>query len=151
CRRVASAVGFICIRVFGCRSDAAREYALNLGVALQLTNILRDVRDDLAKGRVYLPLDDLRTYGCTIDDLARGKVTGPVRQLMAFESRRARDFYAKATANLTAEDRPRLVAAEIMRAIYYETLNRIEQRDYDVFTARVRIPRPRQALIALRQ
>lgn len=151
CRRVASAVGLICIRVFGCPSDAAREYALNLGVALQLTNILRDVRDDLAKGRVYLPLEDLESHGCTIDDLARGDLTEPVRRLMAFEARRARDYYARATANLPADDRRRLVAAEIMRAIYQEILNRIEQRGYDVFTTRVRVPRPRQALIALRQ
>src|SRR5207248_2822092 len=75
CRRVASAVGLICIRVFGCHSEAAREYAMNLGLALQLTNILRDVRDDLARGRVYLPLDDLRACGCTVDDLARGRMT----------------------------------------------------------------------------
>jgi phytoene synthase len=151
CRRVASAVGMICIRVFGCRSEAAREYALNLGLALQLTNILRDVRDDLSKGRVYLPLEDLRTFGCTVDDLARGELTEPVRRLLAFESLRARDFYAKAMANVSPDDRRRLIAAEIMRAIYYEILNRIEHRGYDVFTTRVRVPRPRQALIALTQ
>jgi phytoene synthase len=151
CRRVASAVGLICIRVFGCRSEAAREYALNLGLALQLTNILRDIREDLARGRVYLPLDDLTTFGCTVDDLERGEVTESVRRLLAFECQRARDFYAKATANLQPADRRRLVAAEIMRAIYFETLSRIGRRHYDVFTARVRTPRPRQALIALKQ
>jgi len=151
CRRVASAVGLICIRVFGCRSEAARDYALNLGLALQLTNILRDIRDDLARGRVYLPLEDLSRFGCTVEDLARGEVTEPVRRLMVFECERAREFYAKATANLPSDDRRRLVAAEIMRAIYFETLRRIERRNYDVFTTRVRTPRPVQALIALRQ
>src|SRR5204863_4038537 len=75
CRRVASAVGLICIRIFGCRSERARDYALNLGVALQLTNILRDVKGDLERGRVYLPLDDLAACGCTVDDLAAGVVT----------------------------------------------------------------------------
>ena len=151
CRRVASAVGLICIKVFGCRDEQARDYALHLGVALQLTNILRDVKDDLARGRVYLPLDDLRACGCTVDDLARGAVTEPVRSLMAFECRRAREFYQKAAAFVPPEDRKRLAAAEIMRAVYFETLTRIERNGYDVFTTRTRVPRSRQALIALKQ
>jgi phytoene synthase len=151
CRRVASAVGMICIRIWGCRSAKAREYALNLGVALQLTNILRDVKDDLARGRVYLPLDDLRASGCTVDDLASGLVSEPVRRLMAFECARARDFYQRAIDARPPEDRRRLVAAEIMRAVYFETLERIERRGYDVFTARARVPKPLQALIAIRQ
>jgi phytoene synthase len=151
CRRVASAVGLICIRIFGCRNEGSREYALHLGVALQLTNILRDVKSDLARGRVYLPLEDLANSGCTIDDLAAGKVSPPVRRLMEFECRRARDFYTRAVAARPPEDRKRLVAAEIMRAVYFETLKRIERNGYDVFTARARVPRPWQALIALRQ
>ena len=141
----------ICIHVFGCRSEAAREYAVNLGLALQLTNILRDVRDDLARGRVYVPLDDLRACGCTVDDLARGRMTDALRRLLEFECQRARELYAKAAAALTPDDRPRLVAAEIMRAVYFETLRRIERNGYDVFTRRVRVTRPRQAVIALKQ
>lgn len=148
CRRVASAVGLICIRIWGCTNPAAAEYALNLGIALQLTNILRDIKSDLDRGRVYLPLEDLRTFGCTVDDLARGEVTDRVQQLLAFECRRARDFYARAQAALPPEDRRRLVAAEIMRAVYFETLRRIERRNYDVFSSRTRVPRPIQALIA---
>jgi 15-cis-phytoene synthase len=151
CRRVASAVGMICIRIFGCRTEAATVYALNLGVALQLTNILRDVTADLARGRVYLPLEDLAACGCTVEDLASGVVTEPVRALIAFECRRARDFYQRARTAMPREDRKRLVAAEIMRAVYFETLLRIERSGHDVFTARARVPRPRQALIALRQ
>ncbi len=151
CRRVAAAVGMICIRIFGCRDDRARDYALNLGVALQLTNILRDVKDDLERGRVYLPLEDLAASGCTVADLAAGRVTEPVRRLLEFECRRARDFYARAVAVRPEQDRKRLVAAEIMRAVYFETLQNIERLGYDVFTARVRVPRPRQAFIALRQ
>ena len=150
CRRVASAVGMICIRIWGC-NDEARDYALNLGVALQLTNILRDVKGDLARGRVYLPLDDLAANGCTVDDLAAGVVTEPVRRLIEFECRRARDFYQRAIDARPPEDRKRLVAAEIMRAVYFETLRRIERSGHDVFTARARVPKPRQALIALRQ
>jgi phytoene synthase len=151
CRRVASAVGMICIKVFGCRSEQSREYALNLGVALQLTNILRDVRGDLLSGRVYLPLEDLRACGCTIDALSAGMMTEPVRRLIEFECVRARRFYQRAADVLPAEDRQRLVAAEIMRAVYSETLNRIELNGYDVFTSRVRVPRLTQAVIALKQ
>jgi phytoene synthase len=154
CRRVASAVGLVCIKIFGCRSAASCDYALNLGVALQLTNILRDIKDDLARGRVYLPLEDLAAYGCTIADLETGVVSMPIRALLAFECRRARDFYQRAIDARTPEDRPKLVAAEIMRAVYFETLKRIERsgpHGYDVFTARVRVARPRQAAIALKQ
>jgi 15-cis-phytoene synthase len=151
CRRVASAVGMICIRIFGCRHEASRDYALYLGIALQLTNILRDVKDDLRRGRVYLPLEDLAALGVTIDDLAAGRMTEPVRRLIEFECRRAREFYQRAIDARPVEDRRRLRAAEIMRAVYFETLRRIERRGYDVFTARVRVPRPQQALIAMRQ
>jgi len=151
CRRVASAVGLICIRVFGCRNPRAVDYALNLGVALQLTNILRDVPDDLSRGRVYLPLDDLAAHGCTVDDLSAGIVSAPVRKLLAFECARAHDFYRRAVAARPEEDRRRLVAAEIMRAVYFATLRRIERRGYDVFHGRLRLQRPAQLLVALRQ
>ena len=151
CRRVASAVGMICIRIFGCRSERAKDYALNLGVALQLTNILRDVRGDHERGRVYIPLEDLAAAGCTVEDLATGRMSDPVRHLIKFECDRARDFYRRAIEARPAEDRKLLVAAEIMRAVYFETLRRIERNAYDVFSARIRVPRPRQAVIALRQ
>ena len=151
CRRVASAVGLICIRIFRCTNRKSEEYALNLGVALQLTNILRDVSADLARGRMYLPTEDLRACGCTIEDLRKGSMTEPVRRLLAFECGRAREFYRRAVASRPAEDRRRLLAAEIMRAVYFETLRRIERCGYDVFTARTRVTRPRQALIAVRE
>jgi len=151
CRRVASAVGVICVRIFGCEDRGADEYALNLGVALQLTNILRDVRSDLEKGRVYLPLEDLARFDCTVDDLARGVVTPGLYALLAFECQRARMFYERAIAARPEEDRRRLVAAEIMRAVYFETLRKIETSGYDVFSTSTHVPRPKQAVIALRQ
>ncbi len=151
CRRVASAVGMICIRIFGCRSEGSREYALYLGVALQLTNILRDVKADLERGRLYLPLEDLAAAGCRVEDLAAGQVTEPVRRLMAFECERAHAFYQRALDARPDEDRRLLVAAEIMRAVYSETLRRIERNGYNVFAGRTRVPKPLQALIALRQ
>ena len=151
CHRVASAVGMICIRIFRCQSPAASDYALHLGVALQLTNIIRDVKPDLERGRLYLPLEDLRAAGCSVEELAAGRVTPPVRALLAFECERARQYYEKAVSVRPAMDRRRLVASEIMRAVYAETLGRIEARGYDVFESRVRVPKPIQALIALRQ
>jgi phytoene synthase len=151
CHRVASAVGLICIRIFGCRDPRAREYAVNLGVALQLTNIVRDVKDDLVRGRVYIPLDDLQAAGCAVEDLAAGRLTAPVRELLAFECRRAREYYDRAVQVRPPGDRRRLVAAEIMRAVYFETLRRIERSGYDVFSGRARVRRSRQAFIAARE
>lgn len=147
-RRVASAVGLMCIEIFGCR-DEAREYAVELGLALQLTNIIRDVKDDLSRDRVYLPAEDLRRFGCTEADLAAGQVSEPVRRLLAFECARAREHYARAAAALPSSSVRKLVAAEIMGGIYFEILQRIERRGYDVFTQRVRVPKPARALIAL--
>ena len=148
CLHVASAVGLVCIEIFDYRNPHTRDYAVALGVALQLTNIIRDVPTDLTRGRVYLPLEDLRRFGCTDDDLGAG-LSGKVRQLLEFECKRARSFYAKAKSALPAEDAGRMVAAEIMGAIYFAILKRIERRDYDVFSEVVRVPRPRRALIAL--
>jgi 15-cis-phytoene synthase len=155
CIRVASAVGLICLEIFGYRDPAARQYATDLGVALQLTNILRDVPTDLALGRVYLPQEDLRRHGCTEEDLrgemaqAGGGVRSPaVKALLATQAARARDYYARAARELPRGDARQLVAAEIMGAVYRGILDRIEALDYDVFTRVVRIPRPRRALIA---
>ena len=147
CRHVASTVGLICIEIFGYRNAQARDYAVALGVALQLTNIIRDVPTDLSRGRVYLPTEDMLKFGCVDADLRTGE-SSAVRDLLAFECERARSFYRKAARSLPAEDGYRLVAAEIMGAIYMAILDRIERRRYDVFTEVVRVPRPRRALIA---
>jgi phytoene synthase len=149
CRRVASAVGLICIEIFGVRDDAARDYAINLGLALQLTNIVRDVGVDLARGRVYLPQEDLARFGCTDDDLGRGTVTPQVRALLAFQCARARQYFAQAAQALRRTSPRRLVAAEIMGAVYQEILRRVERNDYDVFSQVIRVPRPARARIAL--
>lgn len=148
CWRVASTVGLICIEIFGYRSPAARDYAITLGVALQLTNIIRDVKTDLERGRIYLPEEDLARFGCTEGDLRAGRVAPPARALLEFECARAREFYARAGALLPPGDRRSLVAAEIMGGIYREVLTRIEHAGYDVFSATIRVPRPRRAWIA---
>ena len=150
CRRVASAVGLICVEIFGYRDPATRAYAESLGLALQLTNIIRDIAADLRRGRVYLPAEDLERFGVTVDDLRKGDVTAPVRGLLEFECARAREYYRRAATQLPPVDARSLVAAEIMGAIYREILHRIESGGYDVFSRRIRVPRPRRALIALR-
>jgi phytoene synthase len=149
CRRVASAVGLVCIEIFGCRDEGARNYAVNLGIALQLTNIIRDVRFDLSRGRVYLPQEDLRRFQCTESALGSGEVTAPVRALLAFQASRAREYFKRAAHALPRADARRLVAAEIMGAIYQEILRRIERNDYDVFTRVIRVPRYARALVAI--
>jgi len=155
CIRVASAVGLICLSIFGARDPRAREYATDLGVALQLTNILRDVPVDLANGRVYIPLEDLRAHGCTEEDLhqeiaraGKGIQSKAVRALLHHQGQRARHYYARAASALPRRDARSLVAAEIMGAIYRTILREIERLDYDVFSRVVRIPRPRRAAIA---
>jgi len=155
CIRVASAVGLICLEIFGYEDPRARQYATDLGVALQLTNILRDVPGDLARGRLYIPLEDLRRHGVTEEAIAaeaagagRGVQSVQVKALLKQQALRAREYYARADAGLPRGDAQRLVAAEIMGAIYRRILVRIEQADYDVFTRVARIPRPQRALIA---
>ena len=149
CRRVASAVGVMCIEVFGCRDSRSREYAFNLGLALQVTNIIRDVKADLQQGRIYLPQEDLARFGVTESALAAGEMTGPVRKLLAYECERARHFFTAAAQAMPPAESRKLVAAQIMGGIYYEILQRIESRRYDVFTERVRVPKLVRARIAL--
>ena len=150
CRRVASTVGLICIEIFGYRDPASRAYAVNLGMALQLTNIIRDVAADLRQGRVYLPVEDLVRFGVTEEALKQGTLTPPVRELLRFECQRAREYYDRAAADMPRVDARSLVAAEIMGGIYFGILQRIERAGYDVFSRRIRVPRPHRALIALR-
>jgi phytoene synthase len=155
CIRVASAVGLMCVEIFGYEDPASRQYAIELGVALQLTNILRDVPGDLALGRIYIPTEDLRRFGCTDADLraevahaGRGVQSPAVRNVLAFQAQRARDYYRRADATLPRCDARRLVAARIMDAIYRGILDRIEAVDYDVFSRVIRVPRPWRAVIA---
>jgi phytoene synthase len=148
CLHVASAVGLVCIEIFGYANPRCRQYAIDLGVALQLTNILRDLGRDLSAGRLYLPLEDLERFGVTEDDLRAGHMTAPVRALLDFEARRARDCFDRAARELPREDARRLVAARIMGAIYRHLLGRIEMSGFQVFGRPIRVPRWRQAAIA---
>ncbi len=150
CGRVASMVGLICVEIFGYRDPRTRDYAVDLGMALQLTNIVRDVATDLRRDRIYLPLEDLERFGVSEQALRDGKVTPAVRELLRHECARAREYYRRASADLPPGDARSLVAAEIMGGIYFAILQRIEQAAYDVFTQRIRVPRPARAVIALK-
>lgn len=157
CHRVASSVGLMCAEIFGYSDPQVLRYATDLGVALQLTNILRDVGVDYGRGKVYLPLDDLAAAGCSEDDIraevanaGHGVRSPQVKEALRRHGRRAHEFFVRAAAALPRQDARRFIAAEIMHNVYFELLRRIEAADYDVFSRVVRIPRPAQALIALR-
>ena len=150
CYRVASAVGLCAIEIFGYTDPRARQYAVDLGVALQLTNIMRDVGTDAQIGRVYLPAEDLRRFGVPAAELREGRYSEPFRALMAFQAARARDHYERAWRALPAADRHRLFAAEIMGRTYYALLQELEARRFQVFAERVRVPTRRRVAIALR-
>ena len=150
CYRVASAVGLCCIEIFGYTDPRAREYAVQLGTALQLTNIIRDVGSDAKDGRVYLPQRDLKDFGVTEDDLGAGRSGEAFVRLMAHQAARARRFYAAARAAYPAVDARSLVPAEIMGRIYYALLEEIEARRFAVFGERVTVPARRTVAIALR-
>jgi 15-cis-phytoene synthase len=149
CYRVASTVGIVCVQIFGCQDAQSRDYAMDLGLALQLTNILRDVKKDLAIGRLYIPLDDMARFAVTEDMLVRDTGSPGVRALLRAQGARARDYYGRATKAIPPDESRRLIAAEIMSGIYQAILAEIERRDFDVFDETVRISRPRRAWIAI--
>lgn len=150
CYLVASSVGLMCRKIFGYRNESTRDYAINLGIALQLTNILRDVKDDARRGRIYLPLEDMEKFGYTEDDLLQCRYTPAFVQLMRFECNRAREYFDIARDALKDEDKYFFLAARIMWSIYAHTLRRIEHEQYNVFERRIGIPKSLKLLIAFR-
>ncbi|HMV86076.1 MAG TPA: presqualene diphosphate synthase HpnD [Blastocatellia bacterium] len=149
CYRVAAVTGLMCIEIFTYRLPETRDYAVNLGIALQLTNILRDIKEDAERGRIYLPQEDLLRFDYSESELRRGIVNDNFRALMKFECDRARHYYQLAADGLPREDRPTLTAAQTMGKIYFRLLEQIERVGYDIFTHQVRLHRPERFLIAL--
>lgn len=146
CYRVAGCVGLVSIRIFGCHDARSQEYAINLGYALQITNILRDVRADWENGeRIYLPQDEMAMAGYTLEDLAANRYNDAFVLLMRRQVSRARDYYHLARASLVKRDRRPLLAAEAMRRIYSETLDLLEEGGYRVFDQRYRLSHLRKA------
>jgi phytoene synthase len=151
CYRVASAVGLMCIEIFGYSSESARRYAIDLGVALQLTNIIRDVAEDAQRGRVYLPQEDLQRFGVREAELTEGGAPSEdMVRLLRFEAQRARGHFLRARAAIGPDEKRRLVIAEIMGDIYYALLERIEDSGFDVLRGKVKVRRRHKMAIALR-
>jgi phytoene synthase len=151
CYRVASAVGLLSIEIFGYKNPAARDYAIYLGKALQLTNILRDVKTDAARGRIYLPLAELKKSGVGEKDILRSNYSENFRALAENVAARAEDFYALAQKTLPPEDRKSMVAAELMGAVYWRLLQKLERQQFNVFGPQpVRISRPQKLLLIFR-
>lgn len=149
CYRAASTVGLICAEVFGYHHERTKQYALNLGIALQLTNILRDIKTDAKKGRIYIPREDLRAFGYSEEDLMNSVYDDRFRALMKFECDRAHEYYRKAKSFLAEDDKPLFYAARAMGNIYYLLLLRIERAGYDVYSKRIRLASPVKFLIAM--
>jgi len=145
CYRVASAVGLVSIEIFGYRNARCREYAINLGLALQMTNIIRDVWKDFQAGRIYLPQEDLIRFHYSEAELAKQQSNEQFRQLMEFEASRAHEFFRRAAAELPPEDRRAMAPAEIMGSIYRGLLRRIELDKYRVFEKEYRLSKPEKA------
>lgn len=151
CHRVASVVGLLSIEIFGYRNPRCRDYALALGRALQLTNILRDVRSDADRGRIYLPLAELRRRHVSEQEILRHEYSERFRELAASVAERARGFYRQARATLPPEDRPAMVAAELMGAVYWRLLWKLERRRFNVFDSRpVRLSKPHKLWLFVR-
>jgi phytoene synthase len=151
CYRVASVVGLLSIEIFGYKNPAARDYAIYLGKALQLTNILRDVKNDAARGRIYLPQSELEKIKVGEKEIFDSKYSDRYFTLAAGIAARAKRFYQLAQKTLPAEDRKPMVAAELMGAVYWRLLQKLERQKFNVFGSQpVRINRPQKLLLIFR-
>lgn len=139
CYNVASTVGLMCSEIFGYKNEQTRLYAENLGIALQLTNIVRDVKADAGIGRIYIPREDFDRFGYSYEELLHSTYNENFVRLMRFETQRARDYYQRARLSLAFEDHPAFFAARIMDRIYYRILQKIEQKQFALFDDRISI------------
>jgi len=151
CFRVASVVGLLSIEIFGYHQPACRDYAIYLGKALQLTNILRDVKADAERGRIYLPLSELARFNVLPEEILRCEYSPRFSALADSVATRARDFYCLARQNLPAEDRRSMVAAELMGSVYWRLLRKLERQRFDVFgPKKTRLNKGQKLLLILR-
>jgi 15-cis-phytoene synthase len=148
CYYVASTVGLMTIEIFGYKDKAIKDFAINLGIALQLTNILRDIKKDAEKGRIYLPLDDLAKYNYSEIDLLESKYNEKFFNLMKYECDVARTFYKKADSYLVRSEKGRMMSARIMEHIYFKLLKKIEKSKFNVFDKRIRVSNFKKLFLA---
>jgi len=150
CYRVAGIIGLISMRIFGLSGEKAEQAAEELGLALQLTNILRDIKVDAALGRVYLPQEDLRLYKISEADLLSGNLNPKIQKLLKLTADRAQYYFDLAFTKMKTLPRRPLIAAWIMGRVYQEILQKIRKRNYDVFSSLVKVSKGRKIAIALR-
>jgi 15-cis-phytoene synthase len=149
CYRVASTVGLMCIEIFGYKHKSAKDFAVNLGIALQLTNILRDVKKDADNGRIYLPQEDISKFNYSEPDLMLHSYNQNFIELMKYETARADNYFQKATIALDLDDKGAMFAARAMQHIYYKILTKIKAVEYDIFNNDVKVSKMEKAGIAI--
>lgn len=149
CYRVASTVGLMCIEIFGYKNRSAKDYAVNLGMAMQLTNILRDVGKDADSGRIYIPQNDMQNFVYTEQELLQKEYNSRFVSLMNFEADRTKYYFDKANQSLDFEDKPSMFPARAMQHIYFKLLQKIEAADYDVLNEKIKVGKFEKATISL--
>lgn len=149
CYRVASTVGLMCIEIFGYKHPSTKQFAVDLGIALQMTNILRDIGKDAKNGRIYLPQEDLIKFNYSEQEIMSLVYNDNFRDLMIYESSRAKQYFNSATANLDLDDKKTMFAARAMQHIYYKMLENIIAADYDVFNNEIKVSKFEKVGIAL--
>jgi len=149
CYRVASTVGLMCIEIFGYKHPSTKQFAVDLGIALQMTNILRDIGKDAKNGRIYLPQEDLIKFNYSEQEILSLIYNNNFRDLMVYESSRAKQYFNSATANLDLDDKKTMFAARAMQHIYYKMLENIIAADYDVFNNDIKVSKFEKVGIAL--
>jgi 15-cis-phytoene synthase len=151
CYRAASVVGLLSIEIFGYQNPACRDYAIDLGKALQLTNILRDVRSDAERGRIYLPLSELARFSVPEEEILRSEYSPRFADLAASVAGRAKHFYDLASRTLPAEDRRSMIAAELMGTVYWRLLQKLERRKFNVLGLKpIRLNKAHKTFLVLR-
>jgi len=150
CYRVASTVGLICIEIFGYKDkEHAKDFAVNLGIALQLTNILRDIKKDSERGRIYLPQKDLEMFNYSDKDILTRNYNDNFKDLMSYEVKRAKMYFDNATMSLNLDDKAAMFAARAMQHIYHKMLQKIIEADYDVYNEEIRVSKFEKVGISL--
>ncbi|MDA1296542.1 MAG: presqualene diphosphate synthase HpnD [Chloroflexi bacterium] len=150
CKKVASAVGLVCIEVCGYEDEKAVGYAVDLGIAMQLTNVIRDVAEDAANGRIYLPMDDIERFGYSEAELVDGEVNDRFRELIKFQVKRARNYFDRGNRLFPLLDRRSRACPQAMAEVYMAILDKIEDADYDVMSRKVSLSKRAKFTLAAR-
>ena len=150
CYRVASVVGLICVQICGYKDPRAREYAVDLGLAMQLTNILRDILEDGSRERIYIPQEELERFGYTEAELLQGVVNEPFREMMHFQVARAQEYFQRGKRLLPLLPLRSRACPAVLAGIYKRLLDHIEARGYDVFSTRVSLSAREKLFLTVR-